>query len=227
MPTTSRLWPNEGVPVTTRQGPHQSAIDRGQANRGAPDSLPAIAAVAAITTTTIAATPAASAATAPATAAAVAATSTAVTSTAATAAPASAATTGALSLRPRLVDHQVPSTEILTVQGVDGALRVFVIGYFNERETTRLSCKAIADQIDTRRGYTDLREPFMKLIFRRGKRKIPNVELLHLPAPSARNPVDESRSAPKRQSSYAGSPGSQTPRARDRRFSGQGHGLEN
>jgi hypothetical protein len=34
-----------------------------------------------------------------------------------------------------------------------------------------------------------LREVLVNLIFRRGKRKIPNVELLHLPAPSARNPV--------------------------------------
>jgi hypothetical protein len=168
--------------------------------------LPAIAAVAAISTA-IAATPAATAS-ASTTAATVAATSAAVTSTtAATSAPASAPTAGTLGLRPGFVDHQVPSTEVLTVQGVDGAVRIFVIGYFNEGEATRLPCKAIADQIDTRGSYTDLREPFMKLIFRRGKRKIPNVELLHLPAPSARNPADESRSAPKRQSSYTGSPG--------------------
>jgi hypothetical protein len=52
-----------------------------------------------------------------------------------------------------------------------------------------------------------LREPLVKLIVRRGKRKIPNVELLHLPAPSARNPVDESRSAPKTSASYTGRPG--------------------
>jgi hypothetical protein len=167
--------------------------------------LPAIAAIAAIAA--ISTTPAATAS-AP-TAATVAATSAAVTpATAATSAPASAPAAGTLGLRPGFVDHQVPSTEVLTVQGVDSAVRIFVIGYFNEGEATRLSCKAIADQIDTRGSYTDLREPFMKLIFRRGKRKIPNVELLHLPAPSARNPADESRSAPKGQSSYTGRPGS-------------------
>jgi hypothetical protein len=168
--------------------------------------LPAIAAVAAISTT-IAAAPAATASAS--TTATVAATSATVTpTTAATSAPASAPAAGTLGLRPGFVDHQVPSTEILTVQGVDSAVSIFVIGYFNEGEATRLSCKAIADQIDTRGSYTDLREPFMKLILRRGKRKIPNVELLHLPAPSARNPADESRSAPKGQSSYTGRPGS-------------------
>jgi hypothetical protein len=95
----------------------------------------------------------------------------------------------------------------LTVQGIDRPVRVFVIGHFNEGEATRLSRETIADQIDTRRGYTDLREPFMKLIIRRGKRKIPNVELLHLPAPSARNPVVESRSAPKQTSVVHGQSG--------------------
>src|SRR5580704_7317761 len=78
--------------------------------------LPAIAAVAAISTA-IAATPAA-------------------TASASTTAPASAPTAGTLGLRPGFVDHQVPSTEVLTVQGVDGAVRIFVIGYFNEGEAT-------------------------------------------------------------------------------------------
>ena len=96
--------------------------------------LPAIAAVAAISTT-IAATPTATAS-APTTTT-VAATSAAVTpTTATTSAPASAPTAGTLGLRPGFVDHQVPSTEILTVQGVDSAVRIFVIGYFNKGEAT-------------------------------------------------------------------------------------------
>jgi hypothetical protein len=143
---------------------------------------------------------------APATAPTVAATSTAVTS--ATAATAPAATAGALGLRPRFVHDQVPTTEILTVQRVDRPVCVFVITYLDEGEAARLARETIADQIDTRGSYADLREPFMKLIIRCRKRKIPNVELLHLPAPSARNPVVESRSAPKRRASYTGSPGS-------------------
>lgn len=132
---------------------------------------------------------------------------TAVTSTATTAAPA-APTTGALGLRPSFVHDQVPPAEILTVQRINRAIRIFVVAHFHEGEPARLPRKTIADQIYTRGSYTDLRKPLMKLIVRRGKRKIPNVELLHLPAPSARNPVDESRSAPKKRASYTGSPGS-------------------
>jgi hypothetical protein len=93
--------------------------------------------------------------------------STAVASTPAAAAPTTATTSGALGLRPRFVHHQVPTTEILTVQGIDRPVCVFVIAYLDEGEPARLSRKTIADQIDTRGSYTDLREPLMKLIIRR------------------------------------------------------------
>src|SRR5713226_7028588 len=129
------------------------------------DCLPAVAAVA-----TIPAAPATTAA-APAAAAASAAIS-------ATAAPAATAT--AFCLGPRFVDHQVPPAEILPVQGVDGAVGIFVIGDFDEGEPARLPRKTVTDQINARGSNTDLRKPFLKLLFRRGKRKIPNVELLHL-----------------------------------------------
>src|SRR5712692_8079497 len=135
------------------------------------DYLPAVAAVA-----TISAAPT----TAPAAAAASAAIS-------ATAAPAATAT--AFCLGPRFVDHQVPPAEILPVQGVDGAVGIFVIGDFDEGEPARLPRKTVTDQINARGSNTDLRKPFLKLLFRRGKRKIPNVELLHLLTPSARNPL--------------------------------------
>jgi hypothetical protein len=171
--------------------------------------LPAIATVATIGTTITAAPAATTTMTAaPATAATVAATSAAITSATATAAPATATTTGALGLRPRFVDYQVSSAEVLTVQRINRPIGIFVIAHFNEGEAARLPGETIADQIYARGSYTDLREPLLKLIIRRGKRKIPNIELLHLPAPSARNPVDESRSAPKRRASYTGSPGS-------------------
>jgi hypothetical protein len=115
----------------------------------------------------------------------------AVTTTASTAPAATAAT---LSLRPRLVYHQVPAAEILAVQGVDRAVGIFIALHFDEGKTARLSRKTVTNQIDARGSNADLREPFLKLLFRRRKRKIPNVELLHLPTPSARNP-SESRGA--------------------------------
>jgi hypothetical protein len=108
--------------------------------------LPAITAVPAIAAAAITTTSAATATAAPATTtAAVAATSAAVTSATTTAAPATAATAGSLGLWPRFVHHQVPSAEILTVQRIDRAIRIFVIGHFNEGEPARLPRKTIAD----------------------------------------------------------------------------------
>jgi hypothetical protein len=127
--------------------------------------LPAIPTVAAITAApaTVAAPPAA-------------------TATSSAAVPAAPATTTAatLCLGTCFIHHEVPPAEILTVQGVHGAIRVFVIGHFNEGEAARLSRKPIANQIDARGSYTDLRKPLVELLFRRGKRKITNIELLHL-----------------------------------------------
>src|SRR5437879_5617318 len=99
-------------------------------------------------------------------------------SAAVSAAPATAAT--ALRLGTCFVHYKVSSPEILTVQGIHRAIRIFVIGHFNEGETPRLSCKPIANQIDARGSHTDLRKPLVELIFRRGKRKITDIELLHL-----------------------------------------------
>jgi len=68
----------------------------------------------------------------------------AVTTTAAT----PAGTAAALSLRPRLVYHQVPAAEILAVQGVDGAVSIFVALHFDEGKTARLSRETVTNQID-------------------------------------------------------------------------------
>jgi hypothetical protein len=95
------------------------------------------------------------------------------------AAPATASS-AALCLGTCFIHHEVSSAEILTVQGVHGLIRVFVIRHFDESEAARLSREPIANQIDARGGYTDLREPLVELLLRRGKRKITDIELLHL-----------------------------------------------
>jgi hypothetical protein len=116
------------------------------------------------------------------------ATTTAVTSAAATAAstgPASA-TSASFCLGPRLIHHQVASAEILAIQRIDGALRVFIVAHFHEREATRLAGETVANQIHGRGRDADLRKPFVELVFRGGKREIANVELLHLRTPFVR-----------------------------------------
>jgi len=91
-----------------------------------------------------------------------------------------ATTAAALCLRTRFVDHQVSPAEILAVQGIDCPVRILVAGDFDESETARLSREAVTNEVDTRRGNTHLRKPLLKLIFRSRKRKITDVELLHL-----------------------------------------------
>jgi len=143
--------------------------------------LPAITAVSAVATIT---------ATAPIATIAAAATpsTTAAMSTATTAeATAPATTATALLLRARFIDHQIAATEVLTVQRIHRAVGFFIVGNFDESKTARLSRETITNQIDCGRVDTRLREKFMKRIFRGGKRKIPNVKLLHLRTPFARN----------------------------------------
>jgi len=127
--------------------------------------LPAIATVAAITA-------------APAIAA-VAAASTA-TATSVTVPAASATTAAAFCLGTRFIHHEVSPAEVLPVQGINRAIRIFVSVDFDERETARLARETVADEIDARGRYTDLRKPLVELIFRRGERKITDIELLHL-----------------------------------------------
>jgi hypothetical protein len=187
-------------------------------------SLPAVSAVAAITTT-ISTASATATVSAPAAAATPVATTSAAITTATTAASTTATT--AFGLRPRFVDHQVASAKILAVQRVDRAVGIVVIAQFNECKPTRLARETIPNQIDTRGSYTDLREILVKLIFRRGKRKIPDIELLHLPAPSARNPVASRGARRRRERRTRAVRVAELPRARDRRFSGQRNRLEN
>src|ERR1700674_1895312 len=138
-----------------------------------PEAFPSVAAVAA--------TPAASTATTSSTAA--------TTSSTAISAAAPATTAATLGLRPRFVHHQVSPAEILSVERVYGLVGVFVVGDFHEGEAARLTRETVADQIHSRGSYTNLREPLVKLLLRRGKRKITDIELLHQPTPSPRHPL--------------------------------------
>src|ERR1700694_5698717 len=122
--------------------------------------LPAIATVAAISAAPATATMAAASAAVPA-------------------APATAAA-AALCLGTCFIHYEVSPPEILTVQGVHGLIRFFVIRNFNESEAARLSREPIANQIDAGGSYADLRKPLVELVFRRGKRKITYIELLRL-----------------------------------------------
>jgi hypothetical protein len=101
--------------------------------------------------------------------------------------PATAA--AAFGLGTCFVHHKIAPSKILAVQGIDGAVCFFVIGNFNEGKAAGLTRETVANQINCGGIYTGLREVFVQAIFRRGKRKITNIELLHLPTPSARNPL--------------------------------------
>jgi hypothetical protein len=142
-------------------------------------NLPAVAAV-----TTVAAITAASA---PATTASATISATAPAATTAAIASAPTAATGALGLRTRFIDYQVPATKILTVEIGDRAIRFFIIGNFDEGKTPRLAREPIPNQIDCGRVYAHLSEPLLQLLFRCGEREITDVKLLHLGTPSARN----------------------------------------
>jgi hypothetical protein len=139
----------------------------------------------------------------------------------------SAASAATFRLGTRFIHHQVPPAEILAVQGIDGAFRIFVAVHFDERETPRLARETVANEINARGCDTNLGQPLVELILRRGKRKIANIELLHLLTPSARNLKCQSRSALKRNRRSQGAKTAGPPRERDRYFSGQVHGLGN
>jgi hypothetical protein len=151
--------------------------------------LPAIAAIPTVSaaTTTIAAAATTTAASVAATA-----TTASAASPATTAASVAAATTTAsapaLSLWLGLINNQVTPAEILAVQGIDGFLRVFIGRDFDEGESAGLAGETVTDEGDSGRRYTDLREPLMDLVFRRGKWEVAYVELLHLRTPFIRNP---------------------------------------
>jgi hypothetical protein len=141
-------------------------------------SLPAIAAIAPVAAiSTIAAAAPAAATTAAMSA----------TASTATAAETASATTAALLLGTSFIHDEIAAAKVLPVHGIDRAIRFFVIGNFDESETTRLAREPITNQIDCRGIDTSLRKKIMQRIFRCGKRKITNIELLHLRTPSARN----------------------------------------
>jgi hypothetical protein len=103
--------------------------------------LPAITTVAAATAVT---TAAASATTAMAATTTTAATASAAVPATTTPAPATA-TAATLCLWTRFIHNEVSPAEILAIQGVDGAVCVFVIGNFDEREAARLSRETVTN----------------------------------------------------------------------------------
>jgi hypothetical protein len=107
--------------------------------------------------------------------------------TAAAAEAPSATTATALFLRTSFIDDEIAPAKVLTVHGIDRSIRFFVIGNFDESKTARLAREPIANEIDSRGINASLREKIMQRILRCGKRKITNIELLHLRTPSARN----------------------------------------
>jgi len=136
-------------------------------------NLPAIAAVA-----TVAAIPTASAATAA---------SAAISTTASAATAASTAAARTLGLRARFIYHQVPATEVLTIEIGNRAIRFFIVCDFDERKSARLPRETIPYQIDRGRVHAYLSEPFLQLFFGCRKREITDVKLLHLRTPFVRN----------------------------------------
>jgi hypothetical protein len=91
--------------------------------------LPAVAAVATISAASAAATP-------PAVPAA---------STTIPAATATTAAAGTFGLRPGFVHDEITPAEVLAVQRIHCAIRILVIGYFDERETPGLSCETVTN----------------------------------------------------------------------------------
>ncbi|MGB8473046.1 MAG: hypothetical protein WCE61_03040 [Candidatus Acidiferrum sp.] len=149
------------------RGGRRYFIRRFAAGNGYLPAVTAVSTIAAASATTAAMTTAA--------------TTTASTSTVTTTTASAPAATAALSLWTRLIDHQVPPAEILAVQGIDGAIGIFVSLHFDEGKTARLPREPVTNQIDARGSYAYLCKPFLKLFFRGGKRKITDIELLHLP----------------------------------------------
>jgi hypothetical protein len=139
--------------------------------------LPAIAAVPAISTI---------AAPTSATAAAI---STIAAPASATAAITAAAPTATRTLRlwTGFVHNQIPAAKILTVQAGNCAIRFFIVGDFDERESARLPRETITNQTDGRRIDSQLPEPLLQLLFGSTEGEITDVKLLHLRTPSARN----------------------------------------
>jgi len=116
--------------------------------------LPAVSAIAAVST--IAAAPTATATTI---------TSVAATSATATTVATTSSATGSFRLRAGFVDYEVPATKVLTVQAGYDAIRVFIIGDFDEGKTARLACEPVTDQTNCRGANSQLTEPLLQLLF--------------------------------------------------------------
>jgi hypothetical protein len=107
--------------------------------------LPAIAPVTAISAAIAPITTTAATATAPTTAA----TPTAAVTAAAPARPSATTAASTFSLGPCFVHYQVAPPKVLTVEGVHGAISIFIIVHFHKREPARLPSEPVTNQINT------------------------------------------------------------------------------
>jgi hypothetical protein len=128
-----RGWLQEIVEPVKKGSRHKKNGPGATNQKRVKEKLPAVAAVSTV--------PAIAAATTSTTATAIATSSTTIATTATTA-------TRALCLRSSFIDDQVPAPEVLTVQGRNGAICVFIAGDFDEGEATRLTRETIANQTD-------------------------------------------------------------------------------
>jgi hypothetical protein len=99
------------------------------------------------------------------------ATAAATTATTATAAGATAAARAAAAAAfPRgtgFVDYQGPALKILTVAGLNGARRIFVVVDFSERKAPGLTRKPVSDHVHMVYPHSRLRKPVLQIRFGR------------------------------------------------------------
>jgi hypothetical protein len=109
--------------------------------------LPAIASVTTVTAAITAITTTTATATAPTTAAPVAAPPATIPATA-PAWPAASTAASTFRLGPRFVHHQVAPAKVLAIEGVHGAISIFVVVHFHKRESPRLPGEPVANKIN-------------------------------------------------------------------------------
>jgi autotransporter adhesin len=106
-------------------------------------------------------------------------TATTTVSAAITAASATPSATTAFSLRTSFIHYQRAAKEVFAIESCNRLFRCAVVVNLSETETTRLSCKTIAEQRQRIRLNADLSEQRLHLLFCCFEREVPNVQFLH------------------------------------------------
>jgi hypothetical protein len=97
---------------------------------------------------------------------------TATRSAAATSATATGPSASAFAHRPGFIHHQRTAEKILAIAGLNGAIAFFVVTELREPESTRLTGKLIADDLNGIRLKSVPREPVLQLGFTGLVRKV-------------------------------------------------------